>query len=48
MALNVNEDVMMALNAKTGKVTLHVKLGSDDGSDRQNLECDSDGSERQN
>ena len=48
MALNVNEDAMMALNAKTGNVTLHVKLGSDDGSDRRNRECDSDGSEHQN
>ena len=36
MALNANEDAMMALNAKTENVTLNVKLGSDDdGSERQ-------------
>ena len=39
MALNANEDAMMALNAKTGNVTLNVKLGSDDdGSERRNRE----------
>ena len=39
MALNVNEDAMMALNAKNGNVTLNVKLGSDDnGSECRNRE----------
>ena len=39
---------MMALNAETGNATLNVKLGSGDGFERRNRECDSDGSERQN
>ena len=39
MALNANEDAMMALNAKTENVTLNVKLGSDDnGFERRNRE----------
>ena len=32
----------MALNAKTENATLNVKLGSDDGSERRNWECDSE------
>ena len=39
---------MMALNTDTENVTLNFKLRSDDGSDRRNRECYSDGSERQN
>ena len=31
---------MMALNAKTKNATLNVKLGSDDGFERWNWECD--------
>ena len=39
MALNANEDVMMALNTKIGNVTLNVKLRSgDDGSECRNSE----------
>ena len=38
---------MMALNAETGNAAMNVKLGSGDGSERRNRECDSDGSERQ-
>ena len=38
----------MALNAKTGSVTLNIKLGSTDGSEHRNWECDNDGSENQN
>ena len=39
MALNANEDAMMALKAKIGNVTLNVKLGSDDdGFERRNRE----------
>ena len=35
MALNANEDAMMALNAETGNVTPNVNLGSEyDGSER--------------
>ena len=33
---------MMALNAKTKNATLNVKLGSDDGFERWNWECDSE------
>ena len=39
---------MMALNAETWNATMNVKLGSGDGFERRNRECDSDGSERQN
>ena len=38
----------MALNVETGSVTLNIKLGSTDGSERRNWECDSDGFESQN
>ena len=31
----LNEDVMMALNAKIGNATLNVKLGSYDGAERR-------------
>nr|CAN75600.1 hypothetical protein VITISV_018936 [Vitis vinifera] len=36
MALNVNEDVMMALNVETEDATLNVDLKTDDGSERRN------------
>ena len=34
MALNVNEDVMMALNVETEDATLNVDLKTDNGSER--------------
>ena len=36
MALNANEDVMMAWNVKTEDATLNVDLKTDDGSERRN------------
>ena len=36
MALNVNEDVMMALNVETEDATLNVDLKIDDGSECRN------------
>ena len=36
MALNVNEDVMMAWNVETEDATLNVDLKTDDGSERRN------------
>ena len=47
MALNVNEDVMIALNVETEDATLNVDLKTDDGSDRR-TESDNDGSKRRN
>ena len=35
MALNVNENVMMALNVETEDATLNVNLKTDDGSERR-------------
>ena len=35
MALNVNEDVMIALNVETEDATLNVDLKTDDGSKRR-------------
>ena len=45
MALNVNEDVMMALNVETEDATLNVDLKTDDGSERRNWKYDEDSSE---
>ena len=36
MALNVNEDVMMALNVEIEDATLNVDLKTDDGSECRN------------
>ena len=58
MALNVNEDVMMALNVETEDATLNVDLKTDDGSECRTekwqwwlwtpkLKSDDDDSERQ-
>nr|CAN83448.1 hypothetical protein VITISV_021464 [Vitis vinifera] len=46
VALNAEQKQVVALNAETGNATLNVKLGSDDGSEHRNRECDSNGSER--
>ena len=40
--------IVMALNVETENTTLSVDLGSDDGSEHWNQECDSDGFELQN
>ena len=50
MALNAETGnaIVMALNAKTENTTLSVNLGSDNGSEHRNRECDNDGFESQN